>query len=502
MSSHALFDLISSLTMSEKRYFKLFSSRHVIGESNDYIHLFNAIEKQKVYSEDVLKKASYVKNLSQEKNYLYRLVLKSLNAYHSSLNNKSRIFELLKQVEILFHKGLYGQSLKIVKKAKKIAKDNDLFNHELIIHEIEAEILSKQLLYSKALDNFDRHDRLLDIAVNFSTIQKIAFESYDKGLSLGEVRSGADLEVMKKFVHADQIKDDSMVLSSRAEMYRLSVLLAYFYMTKDKKKMLQYSEKLSSHYINNPSLIEYSTMGYIFSLSSHVRALIQNDRTENAWELIGLLENIDKELNINNSINIQARAFIYSMNLRIEVYLLKNSFDLCLKWINKNKNELIKFEAFISKPFLYECYFLLAKFYFITGDYKLALKYSNKIINDIDFKLRADILSVIRLLNLLIHFELNNDFTLKYLTKNTLNYLKSKKRLYKVEDELIRFMKHQQKSKIGFLEDDLKQLREQMHFWKSQDFESIPFSKFDFGMWAQARLNKVLICDLYQQTNQ
>ena len=79
--------------------------------------------------------------------------------------------------------------------------------------------------------------------------------------------------------------------------------------------------------------------------------------------------------------------------------------------------------------------------------------------------------------------------------------LKSKKRLYKVEDELIRFMKHQQKSKIGFLEDDLKQLREQMHFWKSQDFESIPFSKFDFGMWAQARLNKVLICDLYQQTN-
>ena len=37
MSSFALFELISSLTMSEKRYFKLFSSRHVIGDSNDYI---------------------------------------------------------------------------------------------------------------------------------------------------------------------------------------------------------------------------------------------------------------------------------------------------------------------------------------------------------------------------------------------------------------------------------------------------------------------------------
>ena len=138
----------------------------------------------------------------------------------------------------------------------------------------------------------------------------------------------------------------------------------------------------------------------------------------------------------------------------------------------------------------------MAKFYFIMGDFKKALLFSNKIINDIDFKLRADILSEIRLLNLLIHFELNNDFTLKYLTKNTLNYLKSKKRLYKVEDELIRFMKHQQKSTFGILEDDLKQLKEQMEFWKTQDYESIPFGKFDFGLWAEAKLKKKLISEL------
>ena len=122
--------------------------------------------------------------------------------------------------------------------------------------------------------------------------------------------------------------------------------------------------------------------------------------------------------------------------------------------------------------------------------------YSNKIINDIEFKFRADILSEIRLLNLLIHFELNNDFTLKYLTKNTLNYFKSKKRLYKVEDEVIRFMKHQQKSKFGLLEDDLKQLKDRMEYWKTQDYESIPFNKFDFGLWAEAKLKKVLISEL------
>ena len=48
-------------------------------------------------------------------------------------------------------------------------------------------------------------------------------------------------------------------------------------------------------------------------------------------------------------------------------------------------------------------------------------------------------------MNILIHFELNRDFSIEYLTKNTLNYFKKKKRLYKVENELIKFMSFQGK---------------------------------------------------------
>ena len=67
MSSLLLFDLVKSMTMSEKRYFKINSLKHVIGDSNDYIQLFDAIEKQDVYNEKLLLKYPFVKNLSQEK---------------------------------------------------------------------------------------------------------------------------------------------------------------------------------------------------------------------------------------------------------------------------------------------------------------------------------------------------------------------------------------------------------------------------------------------------
>ena len=40
--SNHLFELIKSLNKSEKRYFKLFSSRHTIGEENGYLKLFDS----------------------------------------------------------------------------------------------------------------------------------------------------------------------------------------------------------------------------------------------------------------------------------------------------------------------------------------------------------------------------------------------------------------------------------------------------------------------------
>ena len=39
------FVVIKSLTMSEKRYFKIFSERHTIGSQNKYVALFDQLDK-------------------------------------------------------------------------------------------------------------------------------------------------------------------------------------------------------------------------------------------------------------------------------------------------------------------------------------------------------------------------------------------------------------------------------------------------------------------------
>ena len=70
-----LFNLIQTLTPSEKRYFKLFAGQHEKGKKSNSVHLFEAIEKKRVYDEDVIKKnlkgKVFVKQLHVTKNYLY-----------------------------------------------------------------------------------------------------------------------------------------------------------------------------------------------------------------------------------------------------------------------------------------------------------------------------------------------------------------------------------------------------------------------------------------------
>lgn len=121
-SSH-LHELIKSLTKSEKRYFKIYSSRHTIGEENNYIQLFDYIEQQEEYNEEILfqhfKGAAFLNKFSITKNRLYDSVIKALDAYHANNSLEAQLYKQLHASTILYDKGLYKQSLKLLLSAKK-----------------------------------------------------------------------------------------------------------------------------------------------------------------------------------------------------------------------------------------------------------------------------------------------------------------------------------------------------------------------------------------------
>ena len=129
MDSHDhLFELIKSLSKSEKGYFKKVNSFHIKGGQNNYMLLFDSIDKMDAYDEALLKKHLGVHigtQLPFLKHYLYYQLLDSLDQYYQSSNVE--INKWICKTEILYKKGLTIQAQKILDKAMHFAAKKEKY---------------------------------------------------------------------------------------------------------------------------------------------------------------------------------------------------------------------------------------------------------------------------------------------------------------------------------------------------------------------------------------
>ncbi|WP_291276139.1 hypothetical protein, partial [Flavobacterium sp.] len=122
--------IIDSLSMNEKRYFKLFVNKNIFGNQNKYLMLFDIFNSNNEIDEQLLKKSINEhhfsdKNISYDLNYLNKLILRALNEFHFEKTVSLKLQNLIKSVEILFYKGLYEECLRIIQKAKKLNSKNE-----------------------------------------------------------------------------------------------------------------------------------------------------------------------------------------------------------------------------------------------------------------------------------------------------------------------------------------------------------------------------------------
>ena len=123
-SSDILFQLVHSLVKAEKRNFKLYIKRSSANKDLKIIELFDAIDKLKEYDEAVLlQKLTSIKKpqLANTKAHLYKQLLASLRLLKSAESIDLQLHEQLDYARILYNKGLYMQSLKILERAKELA---------------------------------------------------------------------------------------------------------------------------------------------------------------------------------------------------------------------------------------------------------------------------------------------------------------------------------------------------------------------------------------------
>ena len=114
----SVFDLIKSMTKAEKRSFKLYATRLAGNQEAKFLSLFDYLDSVDEYDEvKVLQKCPVKKEqLPNMKAHLYRQLLVSMRLLGVQHSNAMQLREQLDFARILYDKGLYKQSDKMLEK--------------------------------------------------------------------------------------------------------------------------------------------------------------------------------------------------------------------------------------------------------------------------------------------------------------------------------------------------------------------------------------------------
>jgi hypothetical protein len=127
--SRDLFDLIHSLTSTEKRYVR--RTALLSGRDTAWLRLFDAIAAQKSFDDTALRRAlepdPMLANLGVAKQYAYNAVLRALQSYGLGRDLDSELGEAIEQYKVLVHKGLAAQAARRMREIKRKATEGDAY---------------------------------------------------------------------------------------------------------------------------------------------------------------------------------------------------------------------------------------------------------------------------------------------------------------------------------------------------------------------------------------
>ena len=242
-STDSLFQLIKSLEKSEKRNFKLYVKRNTATEDLKITQLFDALDKMPDYDEaQLLKKAKGVRKqqLSNLKAHLYRQILSSLRLIKEEDNIDIRLHEQMDHARILFNKGLYLQSLKVLERLKETARAYQQLTY-----------LQQALFFEKKIESLyitrSMQDRAEQLRLEADTVSaqltlvnqlsNLALQLYSWYIKHGHARNEKDIENAHSFFKSHLPAD---AISSRGFYERLYLYQSYMWYAFIRQDFLQY----------------------------------------------------------------------------------------------------------------------------------------------------------------------------------------------------------------------------------------------------------------------
>lgn len=426
-------NLVNKLSNHEKRYLSLHMLNKESGDQNNSHLIYQILKNNEKIDQGLLKNLVPSKNLSLEKSYFAKNLLKNLRNYHENSSLEIEIHNALCDIQILFSKQLYEYCLEYSSHYIELSYHFQFYELSIQLLKWKRKCLTRldkkkmNRLHLEEISMLER-DCFLQLSLIYklkNVQQEILVLINKKANFLSQEDKNKCLELLKELnFDNDALKS----LMGKAVYNEIQSWIAY-YVNGNMALSLEFNTANYNLFKNCKHLISaYPQMFLAVYISYYSRSFL--NKTENAENILKQIDEIQysKKLNIPEDVRVQ--AFLFSSEIRLLLHIDKRNFKKVIEIFNQNKKVLNHNTSDIKMSYFLIQYFCVALAHFHLKQYSEALTYSKKIIDEFNDLIKLDYYYFNLILNFMIHIELGNTTIFKYLN----NYFKRVIKKHKLED--------------------------------------------------------------------
>jgi tetratricopeptide (TPR) repeat protein len=451
------------------------------------------MSRQKKYDEEYILKNTAIskQQLSNIKAHLYKQLLISLklNPVHQSVPINIR--EQMDFAYILYRKGLYKQSLKILEKVKATALhyEEKVLAYDILEWEkiIESQYITRST-HNRAETLVQETKDLTELNLISGKLSNLSLQLYNIFLKMGHARTQEESDTIRDYFKQNLPEFDIAKLGFREKLWLYKAHLWYSFISQNFISCYRYSSKWIDLFKEYPHLISVHPVSYLKGNHYLLESLFYLNHTALFEKTLKHLEETLKDPKIPDDDNIATLSFLYVYSNKLNLRFMKGDFDNGDTLVEKIEKKIKKYGSRIDGHHIMIFYYKIASLYFGNGNYTKCIDFLKRIIDNKSLEVREDLMCFSRILNLVAHYEAGKDYHLESLVKSTYKFLIKMNDMHKVQKEMIRFLRNLPEVSPLYIKDEFRKLHSTLKVYEDHPYERRAFLYLDILSWLESRI--------------
>lgn len=426
-----LIQLIQALSPNEKRYFRLSILDNSKGKNFEV--LYNFLESQNYKNADIeFPKAIRSKmNVSYEKNYLKKMILRALRNFNEDLTDNLTALQTLIDLEILFNKKLYDACLQVIEKMLKFTIEKELLNstiqylqwyRRILLRKGDYTLLAKKAEYLNNEANFCF--RQLENLNGYRDIQSSILGIISKK---GILLAKEDMDALEEIIKNPLLENESKAITFHSKCHFYEAWVWYYSHTHKPEK----SQLTSEAYVyflenNNAKILQYPQV-YFSAVTNFVTRCCSIDQYDKALLGIEKLETIPTLKGAKVSEGLKTEIKFFAIERKLLIYIQKRNFEKAVQFYEETNPFIEKNKSNVHVSFLsiYRIFTAIANFH--QNELDATLTQIRNMFDDKNDSQRFDNYLYAHLLQIMTHIEMKNYRLIPYQIQAAKRFCKAKK---------------------------------------------------------------------------